>query len=158
MARREKRDEDQGGCINCAVSQSSRPRPRPTRMRNGRSVRLLARCRFAGTTLGSSRVASNPRGQTLPSPIGRRPTGSCYWQSRASGLLGELDEAILAQDAYYTTAMMKAMNGNCSNIQVLLSKYMSFCQQLDQDGGRRLKEWIACLRAGQQTCSGPGLP
>jgi hypothetical protein len=68
------------------------------------------------------------------------------------------DEAFRAQDSYYTKAMMEVMNGNCSNIQVLLNKYLSFCQQLARDADPRLKAWIACLRAGQQTCGGPGLP
>ena len=66
--------------------------------------------------------------------------------------------AFVAQDAYYTKAMMGEMNGNCSNIQVLLNKYSDFCQQLSRDADPRLKAWIACLRAGQQTCGGPGLP
>jgi hypothetical protein len=75
--------------------------------------------------------------------------------SRAAGMS---HEAFHARDAYYTKAMMEAMSGNCSNIQVLLNKYLSFCQQLEQDADPRLKAWIACLRAGQQTCGGPGLP
>jgi hypothetical protein len=54
--------------------------------------------------------------------------------------------------------MMKAMNGNCSNIQVLLNRYMNFCLQLDHDSTPRLKEWIACVHARQQSCGGPGLP
>jgi hypothetical protein len=58
----------------------------------------------------------------------------------------------------YAKAMMEAMNGNCSNIAILLNKYMSFCQQLDRDADPRLKAWVACLRAGQQKCGGPGLP
>jgi hypothetical protein len=71
---------------------------------------------------------------------------------------GVSDKAFLAQDAYYTKTMMGAMNENCSNIQVLLNKYSNFCQQLSRDADPRLKAWIACIRAGQQTCGGPGLP
>jgi hypothetical protein len=71
---------------------------------------------------------------------------------------GVSDKAIVAQSLAYTELMMKAMNGNCSNIQVLLSRYMNFCQQLDSDSTPRLKEWIACIHARQQSCAGPGLP
>jgi hypothetical protein len=72
--------------------------------------------------------------------------------------VGVSEKAIVAQSLAYTEAMMKAMNGNCSNIQVLLNRYMNFCQQLSQDADPRVKKWIACIHAGQQTCGGPGLP
>jgi|SRR5580704_1287711 hypothetical protein len=71
---------------------------------------------------------------------------------------GVSDKAIVAQSLAYTELMMKAMNGNCSNIQVLLNRYMNFCLQLDHDSTPRLKEWIACVHARQQSCGGPGLP
>ena len=74
---------------------------------------------------------------------------------RAAGMS---DKAIVAQSLAYTETMMKAMNGNCSNVQVLLNRYMNFCQQLDRDSGPRLKEWIACIHARQLSCGGPGLP
>ena len=74
---------------------------------------------------------------------------------RAAGMS---DKAIVAQSLAYTELMMKAMNGNCSNIQVLLNRYMNFCLQLDHDSTPRLKEWIACVHARQQSCGGPGLP
>lgn len=55
---------------------------------------------------------------------------------------------------------MRALLGNrdsaqCSNIAVLLNKYMNFCQRLSQDADPRVMEWIACIRANQQTCGGP---
>jgi hypothetical protein len=84
-----------------------------------------------------------------------RTASLAYSSQRTAGVS---DEAFRAQDSYYTKAMMEVMNGNCSNIQVLLNKYLSFCQQLARDADPRLKAWIACLRAGQQTCGGPGLP
>jgi hypothetical protein len=71
---------------------------------------------------------------------------------------GVSDKAIVAQSLASTELMMKAMNGNCSNIQVLLNKYMNFCLQLDHDADPRLKEWIACIYARRQSCGGPGLP
>ncbi len=71
---------------------------------------------------------------------------------------GVSDKANVAQSLAYTELMMKAMNGNCSNIQVLLNKYMNFCLQLDHDSTQRLKEWIACIHTRQQSCGGPGLP
>ena len=88
---------------------------------------------------------------------------------RASNKIGELalsgartaglsNEAFVAQETYFNKAMMKAMNENCSNIQVLLNKYLEFCEQLNKDADPRLKEWIACLRAGQQTCGGLLVP
>jgi hypothetical protein len=83
---------------------------------------------------------------------------------RRPGLLeidiGELlsDAAYAAQGSLYAKAMMKAMDGNCTNIAVLLQRYSDFCQRLSQDADPRLTEWIACIRARNQTCGGPGLP
>ena len=72
--------------------------------------------------------------------------------------VGVSDAAITAQGSMYTEAMMNAMNRNCTNIAVLLQRYLKFCQQLSQGPDLRLKEWIACARANQPTCGGPGLP
>ena len=69
------------------------------------------------------------------------------------------DEAILARDRLFTKAMTDAMQGNCTNIAVLLQRYAKFCQQLSQDADPRLKEWIECFQAGRErSCGGPGLP
>jgi hypothetical protein len=69
------------------------------------------------------------------------------------------DEAYAAQATLYTDAMMKAMGKNCTNIAVLLQRYVDFCQRLNQDADPRLMEWIACARAGREdNCDGPGLP
>jgi hypothetical protein len=48
-----------------------------------------------------------------------------------------------------------SLGNNCSNIAVLLGKYMNFCKRLSQDADPRLQEWITCIRARQQTCGGP---
>jgi hypothetical protein len=50
------------------------------------------------------------------------------------------------------------MGGDYTNIAVLLQRYLKFCQQLSHDTDQRLKEWVACARARQRTCGGPGLP
>lgn len=68
---------------------------------------------------------------------------------------GVSQEAYLAFSDVLFKDMMKSMGGNCTNIAVLLKKYMNFCQRLSQDADPRLKEWIACFRAHQQTCGGP---
>ena len=67
---------------------------------------------------------------------------------------GVSQEAYLAFTDVLFKDMKKSMGGNCTNIAVLLKKYMSFCQRLNQDADPRLKEWIACLRAHQKTCAG----
>jgi hypothetical protein len=67
---------------------------------------------------------------------------------------GVSQEAYLAFSDVLFKDMKKAMGGNCTNIAVLLKKYMNFCQRLSQDADPRLKEWIACFRAHQQTCAG----
>lgn len=68
---------------------------------------------------------------------------------------GVSQEAYLAFSDVLFKDMKKSMNGNCTNIAVLLKKYMNFCQRLSQDADPRLKEWIACVRSHQQTCGGP---
>jgi hypothetical protein len=72
--------------------------------------------------------------------------------------VGVSDEVYAAQESLYTEAMINAMRGDCTNIAVLLQRYSRFCQRLSQDADPRLKEWIACVRARQRTCGGPGLP
>jgi hypothetical protein len=67
---------------------------------------------------------------------------------------GVSQEAYLAGSDVLFKDMKKSMGGNCTNIAVLLKKYMSFCQRLDQDTDVRLKEWTACLHAHQKTCAG----
>lgn len=75
--------------------------------------------------------------------------------------LSSKQSAGVSQDAYLAfsdvlfQSMKKAMGESCTNIAVLLKKYMTFCQRLSQDADPRLKEWIACIRAHQQTCGGP---
>jgi hypothetical protein len=71
---------------------------------------------------------------------------------------GVSDAAYGAQASLYTTAMMKAMGGSCTNIAVLLQRYSNFCKRLSEDADPRVKEWIACAHDHQQTCGGPGLP
>jgi len=72
--------------------------------------------------------------------------------------VGVSDEVYAAQESLYTEAMINAMRGDCTNIAVLLQRYSRFCQRLSQNADPRLKEWIACVRARQRTCGGPGLP
>ena len=72
---------------------------------------------------------------------------------------GVSGEAYLAFSDVLFKAMMKSMGGNCTNIAVLLKKYLNFCQQLSKDADPRLRAWIACIHAGQHgTCGGPGGP
>jgi hypothetical protein len=68
---------------------------------------------------------------------------------------GVSQEAYLAFSDVLFKDMMKSMGGNCTNVAVLLKKYMNFCQRLSQNADPRLREWIACIRAHQQTCGGP---
>lgn len=68
---------------------------------------------------------------------------------------GVSQDAILAFSNMMFDDMKKSMGGNCTNIAVLLKKYKDFCQRLSQDADPRLKQWIACIRAKQQTCGGP---
>jgi hypothetical protein len=73
--------------------------------------------------------------------------------------LGVSEEAISAQYKLYTNSMLNAMQKNCTNIAVLLQRYMNFCQRLSQDADPRLKEWIACFQTERQrSCGSPGLP
>ena len=72
---------------------------------------------------------------------------------------GVSGEAYLAFSDVLFKAMNKSMGWNCTNIAVLLNKYMNFCQQLSKDADPRLRAWIACIHAGQHgTCGGPGAP
>ena len=58
----------------------------------------------------------------------------------------------------YTDVTVKAIGKNCTNIAVLLQKYVDFCQRLNQDADPRLMEWIACARASREdNCNGPGI-
>ena len=45
-----------------------------------------------------------------------------------------------------------AAGGNCTNIAVLLNRYVYFCQQLSRDADPRLREWIACIIAKAPKC------
>ena len=70
---------------------------------------------------------------------------------------GVSEEAYLAFSDVLFKDMKKSMGENCTNIAVLLKKYMSFCQRLSQDADPQLKEWIECFRAHQKRCAGgPG--
>jgi hypothetical protein len=73
-------------------------------------------------------------------------------------LAGVSDDAYRAQASMATSAMMKAIGGNCTNIAVLRQRYSVFCQQLRQDADPRLRAWIDCIRTRKQSCGGPGLP
>jgi hypothetical protein len=76
----------------------------------------------------------------------------------AAGLSGDAYIAMLplhAQNMRELLGNRETLGNNCSNIAVLLKKYMNFCQKLSQDADPRLKEWIACIRARRQTCDGP---
>ena len=76
--------------------------------------------------------------------------------TRAAGVS---DAAYLASGRNLGTAMMKAMNGSCTNIAVLLEKYDAFCKRLSAEGpNHRMMAWIACIREGKHTCGGPELP
>jgi hypothetical protein len=65
---------------------------------------------------------------------------------------GVSQEAYLAFSDVLFKDMMKSMGENCTNIAVLLKKYMSICQQLSRDADPRLKEWIACFRDHHEAC------
>jgi hypothetical protein len=67
---------------------------------------------------------------------------------------GVSPDAIIAFQKLMTADMKESMGGNCTNIAVLLNKYMKFCQRLSQDADPRLKDWMACIHAKQQTCGG----
>jgi hypothetical protein len=69
--------------------------------------------------------------------------------------VGISSAAIIAQDELWTMEMMKLMDGNCTNIAVLLAKYKDFCNRLSNDADPRFKEWIACAHASKRTCDGP---
>jgi hypothetical protein len=74
----------------------------------------------------------------------------------AKQTVGVSQDAILAfSQLMYDDMMKKQMGGNCTNIAVLLKRYMNFCQRLSQDADPRLKEWIACIHAKARTCGGP---
>jgi hypothetical protein len=68
---------------------------------------------------------------------------------------GVSPEASLAFSDLMFKDMKKSIGGSCTNIAVLLNKYKDFCQALSQDADSRLKQWIACIHAHQQTCNGP---
>ena len=52
---------------------------------------------------------------------------------------GVSPEAYLAFSDVLFQNMKKSMGGNCTNIAVLLKKYMNFCQRLSQDVDPRLE-------------------
>src|SRR5262249_44867025 len=73
--------------------------------------------------------------------------------------LGVSEDAFDAQYKIYTNSMLNAMQKNCTNIAVLLQRYMNFCQRLSRDADPRLKEWVECYQTGRQrSCGSPGLP
>jgi hypothetical protein len=73
--------------------------------------------------------------------------------SRSAGVS---DAAYSAMNMLHAKEMMKSMSGNCTNVAVLLAKYSDFCKRLRFEGADpRLKEWIACVKAGQKKCGGP---
>jgi hypothetical protein len=76
---------------------------------------------------------------------------------RAAPFPRGLPPVYAAQASLYTEAIKNAMGGDCTNIAVLLQRYLKFCQQLSHDADQRLKDWLACARARQRTFGGPGL-
>jgi hypothetical protein len=77
---------------------------------------------------------------------------------KSSRSVGLSDAAYAAQASLDAEAMMKAMQGKCMNISVLLRAYMNFCQRLSRDADPRLGEWITCIRERRPTCGSPRLP
>jgi len=81
----------------------------------------------------------------------------CPHETGETGIVRPRLAAYAAQASLYTEAIKNAMGGDCTNIAVLLQRYLKFCQQLSHDADQRLKEWVACARArlgraAGQTC------
>jgi len=55
-------------------------------------------------------------------------------------MVGVTDEGIGARMRLTRDDMMKSLNNNCTNIAVLLEKYVNFCPQLAQNADPRLLE------------------
>ena len=68
---------------------------------------------------------------------------------------GVSPEAYTALAQIEAAEMMKSMNNSCTNIAVLLKKYMNFCQRLSIETDWRINEWLACIRARKRTCGSP---
>jgi hypothetical protein len=81
----------------------------------------------------------------------------CPHETGETGIVRPRLAVYAAQASLYTEAIKNAMGGDCTNIAVLLQRYLKFCQQLSHDADQRLKEWLACARARQRTFGGPGL-
>jgi hypothetical protein len=48
-------------------------------------------------------------------------------------MLGVTDEAVAARSRLMRDDMMKKLNNNCTNIAVLMEKYINFCKQLTEN-------------------------
>ena len=68
---------------------------------------------------------------------------------------GVSPEAYTALAQIEAAEMMKSMSNNCTNIAVLLKKYMNFCQRLSIETDSRINEWLACIHASRRSCGGP---
>src|SRR5262249_7146852 len=88
--------------------------------------------------------AFNPNASVGEYSEDARGLGGKSLTSLTGGIIGRpyhqdySDAAYAAQGSLYAKAMMKAMDGNCTNIAVLLQRYSEFCQQLSQDADPRL--------------------
>src|SRR5262249_48186837 len=63
--------------------------------------------------------------------------------------LGVSEAAFDAQYKIYTDSMLNAMQKNCTNIAVLLQRYMNFCQRLSQDADPRPNRAAALVRVAR---------
>jgi hypothetical protein len=70
---------------------------------------------------------------------------------------GMSEDAFAARGRLYNEEMMKSTSNNCTNIAVLLQKYMNFCKRLTEDADPRLKQWITCKQTRQSPCPGGAL-
>jgi hypothetical protein len=75
-------------------------------------------------------------------------------------IYGEMSDKVadLAISSFRAVGVSDEVYAAQDSLSVLLPRYSRFCQRLSQDAHPRLKQWIACVRARQRTCSGPGLP
>jgi hypothetical protein len=69
--------------------------------------------------------------------------------------VGVSPEAYTSMAQLEAANMMKSMGNNCTNIAILLKKYMNFCQRLSNGSDARIGEWLTCIRMSRKTCDGP---
>ena len=73
-------------------------------------------------------------------------------------LLGVSGSAFTTQSLILFSVLVSATHDTCTNLQVLLVHYATFCQRLERSVDARLKEWVRCARNGQTDCGEPELP